>query len=90
MEHREPKLFLGRELAAVLGRLRRNRDQVATRAQDLVVCLIQSFQLRIAIRSPPATIERQDHRSARYQGLEADHLPVGVLEFEVGRRLADL
>ena len=46
----------------MLGQLRRERDQPRSAGLDVRLCVVQSFQLRVAVRSPLPAEERQHER----------------------------
>ncbi len=62
-QDRERELARRDQLATLLLRLRRDGDEARAGGLDPVLDLVQSFQLRVAVRSPVATKQRHDERS---------------------------
>jgi hypothetical protein len=72
------------ELAVVLGTLGRDRDQRGAELDDLRQGRLQSYQLCVAVRSPPSAIERDHEGAAGQQRARRNWLAIGAGQREVG------
>lgn len=73
------------ERAALFGYLRRDGDEGGAGRLELTTNLVQSIQLRVAVGSPIATKEGENHRTVHAQRREARGAAVGIDKGEVRR-----
>lgn len=78
------------DLLGIFFKLRRNSEECGPGLLDAAGNLLQSLQLRIAIRSPHAAVEADDQRPPSQQFVRADRSSLFVPEGEHRRRLATL